>query len=204
MKKLGIGNRLFAGLLALIMVVSLIPFSVFAADGDLRDGETGLDANINTLDTISWPIKVYDYLNDGLLFEYASAQDSSMTNLGGDAYGGGAKMPGDISYGGEILGSDFTVNSSEAYEYYDGECYDHWLYGKSNYNLDYAPQGYGTAGAFKYLQLKPWQTTDNMPDMVISDFTNDQYYYLDGTTSYPRDRVATQWWFTRPARLVFS
>ena len=54
MKKLGFGKRLLAGLLALIMVVSLIPFSVFAADGDLRDGETGLDANINTLDTIEW------------------------------------------------------------------------------------------------------------------------------------------------------
>ena len=94
MKKLGIGSRLLAGLLALTMIVSMIPLSVFAADGDLKDGETGLDANINTLDTISWPIKVYDYLNDGLLFEYASAQDSSMSNLGGDAYGGGAKMPG--------------------------------------------------------------------------------------------------------------
>ena len=189
MKKLGIGNRLLAGLLALIMVLSLIPFSVFAADGDLRDGETGLDANINTLDTISWPIKVYDYLNDGMLFEYASAQDSTMTNLGGDAYGGGAKMPGDISYGGELLGSDFTVNSGETYEYYDSYGYSHWLWSKSNYDASYAQQGSGTAGAFKFLRLVPWKTTSNMPDIVISDFTNDQYKYLSGTTSYARDRV---------------
>ena len=189
MKKLGIGKRLLSGLLALIMVLSLLPLSVFAAMGDLRDGETGLDANIDTKDTISWPIKIYDYLNDGLLFEYASAQDASLTNLGGDAYGGGVRMPGDISYQGEILGSDFTVNSSESGEYYDGECYDHWLYAKSNYNVSYAQQGSGTAGAFKFLRLKPWLTTSNMPDIVISDFTNDQYYYLDGTTTYPRDRV---------------
>ena len=188
MKKLGIGSRLLAGLLALTMLVSMVPLSVFAADGDLKDGATGLDANINTLDTISWPIKVYDYLNDGLLFEYASAQDSSMSNLGGDAYGGGAKMPGDISYKGEILGSDFTVNSSET-EFYDGKTYSHWLKAKSNYNVSYAQQGSGTAGAFKFLRLVPYIATSNMADTVISDFTNDQYYYLDGATSYPRDRV---------------
>ena len=52
MKKLGIGKRLLSGLLALIMVLSLLPLSVFAAMGDLRDGETGLDANIDTKDTI--------------------------------------------------------------------------------------------------------------------------------------------------------
>ena len=188
MKKLGIGSRLLAGLLALTMLVSMVPLSVFAADGDLKDGATGLDTNINTLDTISWPIKVYDYLNDGLLFEYASAQDSSMSDLGGDAYGGGAKMPGDISYKGEILGSDFTVNSSET-EFYDGKTYSHWLKAKSNYNVSYAQQGSGTAGAFKFLRLVPYIATSNMADTVISDFTNDPYYYLDGTTSYPRDRV---------------
>ena len=189
MKKFRIGKRLLAGLLALIMVVSLLPLSVLAALGDLRDGETGLDKDIDTRDTISWPIKIYDYLNDGLLFEYAAAQDSSLSNLGGDAYGGGAKMPGKIFYEGEILGSDFTVNSTESSEYYDGECYDYWFRAKSNYNATYAQQGSGTAGAFKFLRLRPWLTTTNMQDIVISDFTNDRYYYLDGTTSYPRDRV---------------
>ena len=189
MKKLGIGKRLLSGLLALIMVVSLLPLSVFAAIGGLKNGETGLDADIDTKDTISWPIKIYDYLNDGLLFEYASAQDESLSNLGGDAYGGGVRMPGDISYGGEILGSDFTVNSTESGEYYDGKCYKHWLHETSNYNVSYAQQGSGTSGAFKFLRLKPWLTTSNMPDIVISDFANDRYYYLDGTTSYPRDRV---------------
>ena len=154
MKKFGIGSRVLAALLALTMIVSVLPLSVFAADGDLQNGVTGLNGNINTLDTISWPIKVYDYLNDGMLFEYASAQDSSMTNLGGDAYGGGAKMPGDISYGGELLGSDFTVNSSEATEYYDSNAYSHWLKAKSNYNASYAQQGYGTSGAFKFLRLQ--------------------------------------------------
>ena len=93
MKKFHIGKRLLAALLALVMIVSIIPFSVFADIGDVADGKTGLDTNINTLDTISWPIKVYDYLNDGMLFEYASASHTSITDLNGDAYGGGAVMP---------------------------------------------------------------------------------------------------------------
>ena len=189
MKKLGIGSRLLAMLLALTLLVSVLPISALAADGDLRDGETGLDANINTLDTISWPIKVYDYLNDGLLFEYASAQDSSMTNLGGDAYGGGEKMPGTIYYNGKILGSDFTVNSSETGEYYDSNCYSHWLKAKSNYHSSYAQQGSGTAGAFKFLRLQPYLECSDMPAMVISDFTNDSGKYLSGATSYPKERV---------------
>lgn len=196
MKKHGIGSRLLAVLLALTMIVSVIPFSVFAADGDIQDGETGLDANINTLDTISWPIKVYDYLNDGLLFEYASAQDTSISNLGGDAYGGGEPMPGVIAYGGKILGSDFTVNSSDYTEYYDSYCYSHWLKAKSNYHASYAQVGSGTAGAFKYLRLQPYQECSDMAAMVISDFAIDNnsnytYYkkYLDGNTSYPKERV---------------
>ena len=189
MKKLGIGSRLLAALLALTMVVSMLPISALAADGDIRDGVTGLDSNIDTLDTISWPIKVYDYLNDGLLFEYASAQDSSMTNLGGDAYGGGTKMPGDFTRYGKILGSDFTVNSSETTEYYDSNSYSYWLWKKSNYDVTYAQQGKDTAGAFKFLRLQPWLKCDDMPAIVISDFTNDAAKYAGGATSYPRDRV---------------
>ena len=165
-------------LLALTMIVSMIPLSVFAADGDIRVGETGLDSDIDTLDTISWPIKVYDYLNDGLLFEYASAQDSSIYDRDGDAYGGGEIMPGEFHNSGVFLGNDYTVNSSET-EIYDYNAYAFWLWSKSGYEADVAQQGVGTAGAFKFLRLQPYKTFTDVPEMVISDFANDAGYYTD-------------------------
>lgn len=190
MKKLGIGSRLLAMLLALTMIVSMIPLSVFAADGDISAGKTGLDSDIDTLDTISWPIKVYDYLNDGLLFEYASAQDSSISDRDGDAYGGGEIMPGEFHNSGVLLGNDYTVNSSET-EIYDYNAYDFWLWSKSGYEADVAQQGVGTAGAFKFLRLQPYKTYTDMPAMVVSDFTNDASYYTD--LLFEEDEVNTSY-----------
>ena len=110
MQKLGFGRRLLAMLLALTMVVSLVP-NVFrsakAAVGDIYpDREpTGLSSDgINTKDTISWPIKIYDYLNDGMLFEYSSAQDTTIWPHTGGSYGGGKTMP----MIGNHIGEDYT------------------------------------------------------------------------------------------------
>ena len=71
MKKHGMGKKLLAALLALAMVLPMMPLRVFAAVGDKQNGNTGLQNGINTGDTIKLPIKIYDYLNDGMLFEYA-------------------------------------------------------------------------------------------------------------------------------------
>ncbi len=75
MKKYGIGSRILTGLLVLAMVISIIPPTAFAAVGDRIPGETGIvsDANgknVTTNDTISMPIRIYDYRADGMLFEY--------------------------------------------------------------------------------------------------------------------------------------
>lgn len=82
MKRIGCGKRLIALVLALTMLVSLVPAmanrALAAKAGDTVAGNTGLKGNINTKDTISWPIKIYDYMNDGMLFEYASAEDGKI------------------------------------------------------------------------------------------------------------------------------
>jgi hypothetical protein len=191
MKKFHIGKRLLAGLLALIMIVSIIPMSVFAAVGDVADGKTGLDTNINTLDTISWPIKVYDYLNDGMLFEYASASHTSISDLNGDAYGGGAVMPSELFSGGTYLGNDYTVNNSSTSEtdIYDKYAFSHWLKAQSGYAAASAQQGSGTKGAFKHLRLQPYKNYSDIPAIVLSDFYYDSSFYCGGTTSYAKNRV---------------
>ena len=116
MKKYGIGRRGLTLLLVLAMIVSMIP-NTWAAVGDMATGEsagkTGLTGNINTHDTISWPIKIYDYLNDGMLFEYANAGDSGdIADALGGAYGGGTPAP-QFSGADSVIGNDYTV--SDAY-----------------------------------------------------------------------------------------
>ena len=73
MKKHGIGSKVIALLLALAMVLPMMPLAN-AAKGDLSNVDTGLvDNKIDTNDTISLPIQILDYENDGMLFEYAEA-----------------------------------------------------------------------------------------------------------------------------------
>ncbi len=124
MKKTGFGKRLLALLLAMTIFVSLVPaVAVLAAQGDIVSGETGLVGGIDTQDTISWPIKIYDYLNDGMLFEYSSAQDpySGKSNpYGGFSYGGGKKMPIFLTANGwNVNGIDYT--SAAGYVYRNGK-----------------------------------------------------------------------------------
>ena len=107
MKRHPLTKRVAALLLAVLLTVSAVPTSVYAAAvGDVAAGSvagtTGLSGNINTADSISWPIKIYDYLNDGMLFEYSSSTGTATTNW---VYGGGERMPEQ-----SILGHDFTIN----------------------------------------------------------------------------------------------
>ena len=137
MKRNGSGKRLIALVLALTMFVSLVPSvanRVLAAKaGDTFAGNTGLKGNINTQDTISWPIKIYDYLNDGMLFEYSSAQDTEVWPHTGGSYGGGRPMP---MIGENVLGQDYTsvvgyFNETPHYNSYGG-IYD-YDYDEENY-----------------------------------------------------------------------
>ena len=75
MKKQSFVSRILIVLLALAMVVPTLSNSVHAAIGDLyaNTGGTGLVNNkIDTTDTVSLPIKIYDYKADGMLFEYCN------------------------------------------------------------------------------------------------------------------------------------
>ena len=117
-------------LLALVMTAN----PVLAATGDIcyngdyhADGTqgnylgiTGLDGNIDTTDTISWPIKVYDYLNDGMLFEYSQSQATSVAIDQGSPYGGRTYMP---SIG---VGNDYTYNGVSGCVYWENAYYN-WL-----------------------------------------------------------------------------
>ena len=126
MKNIGFGKRLLAMLLTVAVLLSAVP-QVWAARGDISDGETGLKSgtDIDTSKSISWPIKIYDYLNDGMLFEYASAQDFKLADSDGDSYGGGKPpvMLYNSSYPKEnIPGVNYTIAdtySSYAYSHFD-------------------------------------------------------------------------------------
>ncbi len=136
MKQFGLGRRLMSLLLALAMIVAMIPAiqptKANAAVGDVFDVGTGLTGNIDTSDTISWPIKIYDYLNDGMLFEYSAATDTNVTAHGGASYGGGEKMPM-IDYA--IPGNDYTsvqgyynylYTSNKGYYYEQNSAIKNW------------------------------------------------------------------------------
>lgn len=107
-------KRLLAMLLALVMLLSAVPMGAFAAVGDILVGDTGIvNDSLGDGGTINWPVKIYDYLNDGMLFEPAT---SSLTNgnikkdsvLDGwyGLYGGGTNMPVTLQ------GTDYTGNSA--------------------------------------------------------------------------------------------
>lgn len=102
MKKNSKSNRVMALVLALVMVVSLIPAGVFAATNDLHAGDTGIKTDtLGDEGFINWPVKIYDYLDDGILFESAqqNVYDSSIARQDSATagikyiYGGGDPAP---------------------------------------------------------------------------------------------------------------
>ena len=126
MKNHTIGKKVLAALLALAMVLPMMPLRAFAAVGDKQNGNTGLTGDINTEDTIKLPIKIYDYLNDGMLFEYAE------NNVSGTASYRPANWK---DYKPTVaLGSDFTSgNTNEGmYKFYNGSGYGKTKYVSGN------------------------------------------------------------------------
>ena len=122
MKKFGFGHRALALLLVVVMTLQLLPLGVLATFGDLQSWDPGVQLDtMGKQDAINWPIKVYDYLSDGMLFEWfdtnTSASSSSPNIPWGNTNGAGAVTP----YGGgykppvTALGLDFTYGSSMAW-----------------------------------------------------------------------------------------
>ena len=144
MKKTGFIHRALALLLVVILTVQLLPVGTLAAFGDLQGGNTGVDlSTLGQNDAINWPIKVYDYLSDGMLFEWmdtnttttSSSPNITVGHTKGTSYvvpyGGGYKPPA------TVYGSDFTYAASSNYStstqnspfYYYG--YNGKTYGKA-------------------------------------------------------------------------
>ena len=121
MKKTSLSMRILAMVLVLIMTVQLVPASVFAF-GELKSVETGIDVNtLKKEDAINWPIKIYDYLDDGMLFEWNDSQNSGTKMATGNSDGEGNTTP----YGGGAapvwtkLGVDYTYNGAATATDYD-------------------------------------------------------------------------------------
>ena len=96
MKKHRIKERVFAILLVVCMVFTMLPANAYlaVAKGDIGDVKTGvLDEKTNYDDNISWPIDIYDYHNDGMLFEFASATGDSYTHDERDKEGDNVYLP---------------------------------------------------------------------------------------------------------------
>lgn len=113
--------------------------------GEIIPTQTGTNikgGNLNVNDTIRWPIKIYDYLNDGMLFEYSFAGDITITEQGGGAYGGGQAMP--MIQGDGVIGVDYT--SVNGYFKSDGSTVKYAFANWGNksayaYNLDTSSEG---------------------------------------------------------------
>lgn len=73
MKKYRIRERVFAIALVICMVLTIMPANANAAvKGDVVNGDMGV-TDINYDDKIIWPVEIFDYSNDGMLFEFGSA-----------------------------------------------------------------------------------------------------------------------------------
>ena len=177
MKKSKFGLRVLAMVLTMIMVLSLVPMSAWAAIHDITTGSyrglVGVDTtSIGKNGEINWPVKIYDYQSDGMLFEYASSwlmdteisDESTVAEKGGILYGGGEPMPV------TKLGMDFT--------------------GKKAYSTVAYTTPYNNAGAnytkavrtppnydFRYLHLSPNKDTvasgGSASNFYVTDFAND-------------------------------
>lgn len=91
-------GRFLSMLLVLAMVFSVMPLGVFAGSkGEIStDFSTGLNGKIDTNDTISLPIKILDYENDGMLFEYAESKETKTAGDFGATWANAIDESGDV------------------------------------------------------------------------------------------------------------
>ena len=129
MKKFKFGSRILAFVLVFIMLVTAAPLSALAGTvgwitTGTYAGKVGFDTSTQNQDgTINWPIKIYDYLADGMLFDFPenstkSIYAESYSNDGGGMYGGGEPMPVTklgSDYTGDWIYSSYTTNTGSAY-----------------------------------------------------------------------------------------
>lgn len=160
MERTKISHRVLALLLVIIMTMQLLPTSVFAF-GELLSVDTGVKLDtMNQTDAINWPIKIYDYLDDGMLFEWNDTQTTGTVADGQNSatstvpYGGGAnpvvtKWGVDYTYNGAVTATDGN--------YYDDKIVDPVDFQSPRY-LHIGGLGYKTTGMGNYQIGSTWST----------------------------------------------
>ena len=111
MKRTKLSHRILAMLLVVLLTVQVLPLNAMALDfGILQSVETGINlGTVNQEDAINWPIKIYDYLDDGMLFEW-----NDSTHTGSLPVGSNSTTANAVPYGGgahpvvTTIGTDFT------------------------------------------------------------------------------------------------
>ena len=145
-------------LLVVILTFQLLPMGVFATYGNISNGELGVDlSTLKKDDAINWPIKVYDYLSDGMLFEWNDNTSIKDIPDGKDdvnstvPYGGGSAPP--ITK----LGYDFTFDSDREGDYTSWS--SDWSYSPAYYK---AKTDYGDEYNVTKVQPVDYQTPMHM------------------------------------------
>ena len=143
MKKYRIRERVFAILLTLCMVFTMTPANIGAATegtiGDVGLGVTGIDGT----DTITWPLQILDYGNDGMLFEYAGTTGNEEPFPLSDKDGEYVYQPNiTIDYG-----TDFTKD-----KVLKSHIVNNWF---PDWGVSYKQEIDGTTGV-KYLNFQPF------------------------------------------------
>lgn len=150
-------------LLVLAMVMTVLPFSAFAATkGDLADVSTGLTGDIDTGDTISLPIKILDYEADGMLFEFAEA------NAGVSGVGA-AKTAKDF---GATWAEDYTTRTSVGGSINTG---NYW----ADVSLALKTGTYANYTRMTWAGNTTANWTGNRAGVVMADFSDSSTYTTD-------------------------
>ena len=182
MKKFGFAHRALAMLLVLVMTLQLLPLGVLATFADLKAADPGVTiSSLKQDDTINWPIKVYDYLSDGMLFEWMDTNTTtnssnpklSIGHSDGTSevtpYGGGYKNPV------TELGVDFTYDDSSNYAWNTSSSYSplyHWKY--NHYGVSYKLDKVDAVDFRTPMHLHVTDNTSNGHNVMISKFSSDE------------------------------
>lgn len=155
MKKKNNARRILSLLLVLVMLAAAVPQQAYAAVGDLANVDTGLDGNIDTSDTISLPIKIYDYEADGMLFEYAESNEKK-----------------DASDFGATWYEDYTVKTDVSSSINTG---NYW----SDVTLTFKKGTYANYVRAAWAGNTTANWTGNRAGVVIADFSESSTYTAD-------------------------
>lgn len=156
MKKRKLGIRLLALMLTLMMALPMNFLEVMAATkGDLYNNsdpteDTKLSSALNQNDTISLPIKIYDYDADGMLFEYAESKEPKSAT----AFG--------ATYAYDLTGVSSVTGTNVA----SGALYNHW----SNVTFDIKKETYANYTRMTYKGTTDATWTNGQAGILLTDF----------------------------------